>query len=42
LIDGRSVADVATELGITPGSIYMSRSRIMARIRAKVREITDE
>jgi len=42
LIDGRPVADVAAELGITPGSIYMSRSRIMARIRAKVREIVDE
>ena len=41
-IDGRPVADVAAELGVTPGSIYMSRSRIMARIRAKVREVVDE
>ena len=39
LIDGRPVAEVAAELGVTPGSIYMSRSRIMARIRAKVKEI---
>jgi RNA polymerase sigma-70 factor (ECF subfamily) len=42
LIDGRPVADVAAELGVTPGSIYMSRSRIMARIRAKVREVAEE
>lgn len=42
LIDGRPVADVAAELGVTPGSIYMSHSRIMARIRAKVREVVDE
>lgn len=42
LVDGRPVADVAAELGVTPGSIYMSRSRIMARIRAKVREVVDE
>ena len=42
LIEGRSVADVAAELGVTPGSIYMSRSRIMARIQAKVREVITE
>lgn len=42
LIDGRPVAEVAAELGVTPGSIYMSRSRIMARIRAKVREVIYE
>jgi len=38
LIDGRSVEDVAQRLGISPGSIYMSRSRIIAKIRAKVSE----
>jgi len=41
-IEGRSVADVAAELGVTRGSIYMSRSRITARIRAEVREVIDE
>lgn len=38
LIEGRTVADVARELAVSPGSIYMSRSRIMARIRAKLAE----
>jgi RNA polymerase sigma-70 factor, ECF subfamily len=38
LVEGRSVDDVSRRLGVSPGSIYMSRSRIMARIRAKVRE----
>ncbi len=42
LVDGRSVAEVAAELGVTPGGIYMSRSRITARIRAKVKEVIDE
>jgi RNA polymerase sigma-70 factor (ECF subfamily) len=42
LVAGRAVGDVARELGVTPGSIYMSRSRIMARIRAKIREVDDE
>jgi RNA polymerase sigma-70 factor (ECF subfamily) len=38
LVNGRTVEDVSIRLGVSPGSIYMSRSRIMARIRAKVRE----
>jgi RNA polymerase sigma-70 factor (ECF subfamily) len=41
LIEGRSVNAVAAELNVTPGSIYMSRSRIMARIQAKLGELTD-
>lgn len=36
MIQQRSVEDVARELGVTPGSIYMSRSRILARIRKKL------
>lgn len=42
VIDGQSVADVSKELGISRGSIYMSRSRIVARIRKKVNEVLDE
>ncbi|MFO1096314.1 MAG: sigma-70 family RNA polymerase sigma factor [Planctomycetaceae bacterium] len=38
LIEGHTVEDTSRRLGVSPGSIYMSRSRIMARIRAKVRE----
>ncbi len=41
-IDGRSVPDVAADLGVSPGSIYMSRSRIMARIRRKVDEVLND
>jgi RNA polymerase sigma-70 factor (ECF subfamily) len=41
LIEGQPVAQVARDLGVTPGSIYMSRSRIMARIRAKVKEVDE-
>lgn len=39
VVDGRPVADVASELKITPGSIYMSRSRIIARIKQVVDEV---
>lgn len=41
VIDGRSVSDVAAELKVSAGSIYMSRSRIMARIKAKVAEVME-
>lgn len=40
-IDGRGVAEVAEELSVSPGSIYMSRSRIKKRIRDKVNEVID-
>jgi RNA polymerase sigma-70 factor, ECF subfamily len=41
-IEGRSVAETAAELSLSPGAIYMSRSRILARIRAKIEEVSDE
>lgn len=38
-VEGRPVADVAQELGISTGSIYMSRSRIVARIRERIEKV---
>ncbi len=38
-VEGRSVTEVAEELGVSAGSIYMSRSRIFARIRAKIDDL---
>lgn len=42
IIEGRNVNDVSNELGVSPGSIYMSRSRIMARIQKIVASVVDE
>lgn len=39
VIDGQPVDAAANQLRVSPGSIYMSRSRIMARIKAKVAEV---
>jgi RNA polymerase sigma-70 factor (ECF subfamily) len=36
---GEPVAGVAAELGTTAGNVYVARSRIMARLREKVREV---
>ncbi len=41
-VEGRPVTHVARELGVTPGSIYMSRSRIFARIRSRIADVLDD
>ena len=41
-VAGRSTADVAKELGVSSGSVYMSRSRIFARIRVIIEEVLNE
>ncbi|MEM8911675.1 MAG: sigma-70 family RNA polymerase sigma factor [Planctomycetota bacterium] len=39
MIEDQSVAETAQHLGVSPGSIYMSRSRIIRRIRQLVAEV---
>ena len=41
-VEGRAPADVARELGITVGSVYVAKSRVLARIRCKIEEDLDE
>ena len=41
-INGRAIAEVASELNLLPGSVYVARSRIIARLRAKVEEFEKE
>lgn len=41
-VDGKSIADVADQLGMSVGSVYVARSRIVSRLKSKVRDITDE
>jgi RNA polymerase sigma-70 factor (ECF subfamily) len=39
---GKPGKDVAAGLGITVGAVYIAKSRIMARIKERVRELLDE
>jgi RNA polymerase sigma factor (sigma-70 family) len=40
-VEGRGVTEVAQELGITAGALYVARSRIMKRFREKVEEAVE-
>jgi RNA polymerase sigma-70 factor (ECF subfamily) len=41
-VEGRTVPEVAAELGKTAGAVYIARSRVMQRLRSKVTESADE
>src|SRR5207253_9982561 len=41
-IDNRPVAAVAEELGISPGEVYIARSRVMARLGERVERVTED
>ena len=41
-INGRAIAEVARELNLSPGSVYVARSRIISRLRAKVEEFEND
>lgn len=40
-VTGRSVSDVARELKLSAGAIYVARSRVMKRLREKVEDIRE-
>ncbi len=41
-IEGHPIAEVAKQLGTSEGNVYVSRSRIVARLKSKVKQITAE
>ena len=41
-VKGDAIADVAEQLGMSVGNVYVSRSRIVARLKTKVKEIIDD
>src|SRR5262249_45047841 len=41
-LEGRDAASAAAQLGISVGSVYTAKCRIVAKIRAKIAEIGDD
>lgn len=38
-VEGRSAKEVAETLGMTTGAVYIARSRILARLKAKIQQV---
>jgi RNA polymerase sigma-70 factor (ECF subfamily) len=41
-VDGRGAAEVAKDLGLSVGAVYIAKSRVQARLREQVRQIEGE
>ena len=41
-VDGRPAAEVGTGLKMTPGAVYVAKSRVLARLRDEVKKMMDE
>jgi RNA polymerase sigma-70 factor (ECF subfamily) len=41
-VENRRVADVAKELGLSEGAVYIARSRVLARLRGCVEQLTGD
>jgi RNA polymerase sigma-70 factor, ECF subfamily len=41
VVDGQSAAEVAQALGISPGAVYMAKSRVLSRLRQELDGLMD-
>jgi RNA polymerase sigma factor (sigma-70 family) len=41
-VDGQSAKDVGQRLGLSPGAVYVAKSRVLARLREEIRLLSDQ
>jgi RNA polymerase sigma-70 factor (ECF subfamily) len=41
-VDGKSAKEAGEAVGLSPGAVYVAKSRVMARLREEVRRLQDE
>src|SRR5205823_10763699 len=41
VVSGRTAAAVAAELGLSPGAVYVAKSRVLARLRQELKDLLD-
>jgi RNA polymerase sigma-70 factor (ECF subfamily) len=41
-VDGQSARDAGRKLGLSPGAVYVAKSRVIARLREEIRELEEE
>jgi RNA polymerase sigma-70 factor (ECF subfamily) len=41
VVEGKTAQEVATELGITVGAVYMAKSRVLSRLRQELKGLMD-
>ena len=41
-VENRPAKEVGTELGMSPGAVYVARSRIVARLREQIQQMEQE
>jgi len=41
-VDGQSAKDVGNRLGLSPGAVYVAKSRVLARLKEEIRQLSDQ
>jgi RNA polymerase sigma-70 factor (ECF subfamily) len=41
-VEGRSAKEVGAKLGLSPGAVYVAKSRVLARLREEIQQLKDE
>lgn len=41
-VDGQSAKDVGQKLGLSPGAVYVAKSRVLARLKEEISQLSDQ